>query len=345
MPTAVPLPPGGPSRRVVLRAAGLGGSVLALTASAGCGVRLEHVAAPPAPARVPAPDEAALLRVLTVTSFLAPLAARVTPASATTTRLVTLHREQAAVVRDRLRTAGVPDAITRAAVSGAAAPGAAVSGAAVSATPSSGAPASPTTSSSRPATALALGGAEATAVTSDLLAVLPRLPTADRPLVAAIASCAAAGAVELGRRVAWPTADALPGAAAADLLDSSRAVAYGLEVAAARLQGADRAAVVTTLTTVRHRVLSLLAAAGGAARPEPLGYPLPFPVEGSAAVRRLVVHVLTGLVARGLDPLLDGTVTSGSTATTTLVRLQSDAVALARTWGVAPTAFPGMVTA
>lgn len=342
MTSSAPLTPGGPSRRVLLRAAGLGGSVLTLTAVAGCGVRLEHQPAPTPAARVPVTDEAALLRVLTVTSFLAPLAARTRPGSPTTTRLAALQQAQAGVVRDRLRTAGVPDAVTGAA-------GAPTAPPAQTPAPAPDTSASPTTTSSAPTTVTVtvavLGAAETAALTGDLLVVLPRLSTANRPLVAAIASCAAAGAVELGRPVAWPAADALPGAAAAVLLDSSRAAAYGLEVAAARLDGDERAAVLATLGTVRHRELSLLAAAGRSARPAPLGYPLPFPLDGVAAVRRLVAHVLTGLVASGLDPLTAGTIADGSSATTTVVRLQADAVGMARTWGVSPTAFPGMIAA
>jgi len=325
---------------VLLRAASLGGSVLTLAGLAGCGVRLEHLAAPPPAARVPVTDEAALLRVLTVTSFLAPLAARVRPGSPTTTRLAALQGAQASVVRDRLRTAGVPDAVTGAARAPAAP-------AAQTPSPPSDSAGSPATTTSAPATATiaVLGAAETTALTSDLLVVLPRLSTANRSLVAAIASCAAAGAVELGRPVAWPAADPLPGAAAAALLDSSRAAAYGLEVAAARLEGDERAAVLATLGTMRHRVLSLLAAAGASAHPAPLGYPLPFTLDGVGAVRRVVAHVLTGLVASGLVPLTTGTIARGSSATTTLVRLQADAVGMARSWGVTPTAFPGMVAA
>lgn len=324
MAPAVPPTPGRPSRRVLLHTLGGGGSLLALVALSGCGLRLEHTTPPPAAARVPVPDEAALLRVLTATAFLAPLAARVRPVSPASARIAVLHRQHLGVVRDRLRTAGVPDRIL-----GAAAP------------PATPAPSDASTTSP-PATAAVLARAQATALTSDLLVVLPELGAANRPLVASIAACTAASTAELGATVTWPVGDALPGVAAAALLDTSRAVAYGLEVAAARVAGDERAALLAALTTVRRRVSSLLDAAGGSARPQPLGYPLPFAVTSAATVRRLVEHLLTGLVSRGLDPLTTGAVAPGSTAVTTVVRLQADAVGLARAWGVTPTAFPGM---
>ena len=320
MPVAAPRPRGGlPTRRGVLRAggglAGLGLGAVLTGALGGCGVRLDGA---PAPAPPPVADESALLRVLVSVAYAAAVAARTTPRTVSSARLAALHGAQVAVVRDRLRVAGVDTSVTDAAAQ---------------------APAAPTAADAR-----SLAAVEAAAVLGELLPVAGGdAAVATRALAASVATCCAAGAAEVASAVSWPTAAALPGPAAATLLDATRAASYGVTVATARVAADQRAPYAALLATLSARADSLLAQAGPSAGPPPLGWRLPFPITDPASARRLVQHVLAGLVGAGLDPLVTGAVPAGSRAVDRLVRLQADVVALGRGWGVAPTSFPGMV--
>ncbi len=258
------------------------------------------------------PDEQVLLTAFEAASRLARDAATLTPATDLSRGLIAMHRAQSLVLRDLLRGAGVPDEVVAAAV-----------------------PAAPA-----PPTPAQLAAAEATALTATALDTLSGATTLHRPTLTAVAASRAAAATGLGSTVAWPASDALPGAGLVRLLDATRAVAYGFEIVAAHLADDARAAALATLQQVRQREGGLLSAAGSAAPPEPLGYGLPFPVRTAGEARRLATTILTGLIARGLDPLT--TLPTGSRAIGTLVRLQAEAVTLAAAWGVAPTPFPGM---
>lgn len=320
MPVAVPHPRGGPpTRRGVLRAgsglAGLGLGAVLTGVLGGCGVRLDGE---PAPGPPPVADESPLLRVLVAVAYAVAVASRTTPRTAATARLASRHGTQLAVVRDRLRVAGVDATVTDAA---------------------SQPPSSPTAADAR-----TLARVESAVVLGELLPVAGGdAAVTTRAIAASVATCCAAGAAEVAIGVSWPTAPALPGPAAAALLDATRAAAYGVTVATARVPAAGRAPYAALLATLAARTDSLLAQAGPSAGPVPLGWRLPFPVTDQASARRLVQHVLAGLVDAGLDPLVTGAVPAGSRAVDRLVRLQADAVALGRGWGAAPTAFPGMV--
>ncbi|GAA1891315.1 DUF4439 domain-containing protein [Lapillicoccus jejuensis] len=320
MPVAAPRPRGGlPSRRGVLRTGsgllGLGLAAVLTGSLAGCGVRLDGE---PAPAPAPVADESPLLRVLVAVAYAAAVAGRTTPRSTASARLAALHATQVAAVRDRLRVAGVDDAVTDAAAQP---------------------PSSPTGADAR-----TLVRAESAVVLGELLPVAGGTASiATRVLAAAVATCGAAGAAEVGTPLSWPDAPALPGPAAAALLDATRAASYGVTVATARVPAQQRAPYAALGSRLAVRADSLLAQAGSSAGPPQLGWRLPFPVTDQASARRLVQHVLVGLVAAGLDPLATGAVPAGSRAVDRLVQLQADVVGLARGWGTAPTAFPGMV--
>lgn len=346
MPSDAPPGRGRPSRRTILGAAARVSGAAGIGLLSGCGIRFGGPDPDPRTARPRqrVPDEQVLLTAFHDASRLARGAAALAPATDLTRRLDALHRTQSLVLRDALRRAGVPDQVVTATVptpgvtptpgatptpGGTPAPGS---------TPSSSA--SGPSRSSPPTTPAQLAAAEASALTSPALDVLARTTTPHRPTLTAVAACRAAATTALGSTVTWPASDALPAAETLTLLDATRAVAYGFEIVAAHLQGAARAGALTTLQQVRQRESALVTTAGAAAPPEPLGYDLPFPVTTADEARRLATVVLTGLVARGLDPLT--TLPMGSRAIGAVVRLQAEAVTLGTPWGVAVTPFPGM---
>ncbi|MDQ6896918.1 MAG: ferritin-like domain-containing protein, partial [Actinomycetota bacterium] len=169
----------------------------------------------------------------------------------------------------------------------------------------------------------------------------PPVTAADRAVLVAVVAACATASDQLGTPVAWPATDPLPTAAALPLLDDTRAAGYALVVVAAQSSGDQRAKALTTRTQLTAREAELVALAGTSAPPPPLGYALPFPVTDPDSAARLATLVLTSLVAGGLAPLTP--LPAGSMAVVPLVRFLVDAAAIARTWGVGPVPFPGLV--
>ncbi len=323
VPVAGASVPGGTSRRALLRT-GLGLTALAAASLGGCGIRLEDDAPSiPLLQRRSIPDEATLIATFQSLRSLSQMAGRIPAATALVVELSGLHRTQAEVVRGILTRGGVPGHVIEA---GATSTGTATPGVAVSAPPA--------------ATMALLAAAEAEATSPSTLTRLSAVSVANRVVLTSIAAQRAFAAGPLGATVTWPAADPVPPAGAADLLQASRAVGYAFEVIAAQLDADGRSAALTTLRTVRARVADLVTMAGTAAGPDPLGYALPFPVTTPDLARKLATHVLTQLVARGLDPVAG--LPAGSSALTTVVRLQAQAQQLASGWGAAMAAFPGM---
>jgi hypothetical protein len=265
------------------------------------------------------PDEALLIDAVHRLTTLTQLAGRVPKPSDAVTALGTLHGAQAEVLRARLVQAGVPNHVIDASTP-TSSPSAAVS-----------APASSTTADVK--------AAESATVTA-LLRGLPSTSNDNRTVLASVVAACADGLDRLGDSVIWPAADPVSPDGAATLLEATRAAAYAFQVVAAQTNGNTRAAAITTHAALDTRETELAAMAGSAAPSAPLGYALPFPVNGPTPATKLAVQVLTTLVADGLAPLQN--VPEGSTAVVTLVRFLVGASRLASSWGVAAVPFPGM---
>lgn len=319
---AAPPPRGTPSRRTILRGGALVAIALPTATLTGCGIRLQDDAPPiPLLRRRSIPDEAALVTGVREATVLSQMAARVPGAPESVTRLGGIHRVQADVLHSRLTAGGVPDHVI--------------------ATPTASPTPTAAVSAPPPATVADLAAAERQAATAAALAVVASATTANRVVLAAVTAQRLAAADELGGAATWPAADPLPVVSAATLLEATRSVAYAFEVIAAQLSGAARSAALATSAELAARQRELTAMAGVSAALEPLGYALPFPASTPAAATRLATTVLTSLVALGLGPVTQ--LPRGSSAHTTLVRLQVQAQHLGRSWGVAPVPFPGMV--
>lgn len=331
---------GMPSRRQLLRGALTGTAVVGASMLGGCRVRLEDDApAVPFLERAAIPDEAVLIQTYRQASALAALAARVpAPLAAEVTPQ---HQRQATVLLDILTAGGVPrvaiDPVTPTPVGTPAAPGLPST-----ADPPAATPASTTTPSSPqpPADPAELAAAELEVLAPAALTALAAA-LAHRTLFTAVGAHHAATATLLGATPAWPAAPALPAVLAARALDATRAARYAGQVAAARLTGAHHNQALATLTTLDRRIGDLAEAASGVAAPAPLGYRLPFPVATADDAIRLLATALGSLVAGGLQSAADLPV--AAPAYPHLVRLHTEAVLLARPWGVALTAFPGLV--
>lgn len=313
-----------PSRRLLLRAALAAGGLAGAGAVGGCRVRLQDDApALPFLERRSIPDESLLVQSYRATSALAELAARV--AHPVAAQVAPQHARQAAVIRGILTAGGVPsEAITGPTPSG----------------PATGA--TPTPPPQPPADPAVLAQSELAALAPQALTALAAA-VAHRPLLSAVTAHRAATAAVLGVAPAWPAAPALPFTVAATALDANRAARYAVQVAAAHLGGPSREQALATLATLDRRVAELTAAAAAIARPAPLGYRLPFSVAGPDDAVRLLATALGTLAADGLVSAPDLPV--GSAAYVALVRLHAEAVLLAHPWGVALTAFPGLVDA
>lgn len=316
------------ARRDVLKAAAWG-SLAPAVLLAGCDVRLQDDApALPLLQRRSVPDEAVLVAAVRRTTALGQLAGRVSQPPAAVTALAGLHQTEAGVLRGRLTAQGVPLHV----IDEDPEPGATATTAMTTPTAAVSAP--------PPASAADLGAAEV-AATASLLAAAPPVTVANRPVLLSVASACAIAAEQLGATPAWPPADPLPAAAAVPLLDATRSAAYALQVVAGQTNGDLRARALTTRTQLESRAAELLALAGPAAPPAPLGYVLPFPVTDADTGTRLAGQVLTTLVAGGLEPL--AALPVGSTAVVPLARLLVAAAGLARAWGVATGPFPGLL--
>lgn len=299
-----------PSRREVGRVLGLLGLGSA-AALAGCGLRLEDDAPtiPFVPRRT-IPDEALLIAARRRADALARLAAQVPGAAEAAAR----HTRQVDVLDAILHAGGVPADLVVPTTS-ATASGSRASSSAVTTAPA-------------PVTPADLGAREAALPADGLTS-----GTTQRTLLASIAAHDSATAAALGVPVAWPAGDPLPAPAADSLLGSTRAAAYGIEVAAARTPAGARAELLQALAELRGREAALAALS---TTPAPAGYALPSGLSPQA----LVTHVLGVLVDQGLAPLTH--VPAGSRAVVEVIRLLADAVALAARHGVPPTPFPGL---
>ncbi|MGN6635195.1 MAG: DUF4439 domain-containing protein [Oryzihumus sp.] len=308
------------SRRSVLVALGVA-SAAALT---GCGVRLEDHARslPLAPEHKPAPDERTLLAALADTRSLEQSATAAGAAAGPwPARLAPAHHQQAAVLEQVLRQAGVPVPAVA---------------------PSTGGPSATAT----PATT-APGGARAGLAAQELVAVqTPALITlaAVGPehvtLLAALAAHHGAAATLLGGSAQWPEPSAPTGSPAARLLAATRSAAYGFEVVQAQGDHATAALAAVTRAQLRHRETQLVTLAGDAATPPALGYPLPFPVTTPASARRLARLLMTGLLS-ALAGELRGTA-GNEQALTALVCWLAETAVLGTRWGSPLPAFPGL---
>jgi hypothetical protein len=308
-----------PTRRELLMAVAL--ATVASPLLAACDIRLQDDAPTlPLLQRKSVPDEAVLVDLVHRTASLAQATGRVANPNDAVSSLSTLHQTQSDVIRSRLTVAGVPNHV----IDGA------VASSSTSATAAVSAP---------PATTTKDVAAAENALVASVLGALPTVTAPNRAIVASVVASCGAAVELLGAAVSWPTADPLPPAAAVPLLEGTRSAAYAFQVVAAQTSGSQQAAAVGTHTDLTARGTELAGMAGASAPPEPLGYALPFPVTAPDVAAKLANQVLTTLVAGGLAPL--GTLPTGSTATTTLVRLLVGAQRLGRTWGVAPVPFPG----
>ncbi len=317
------------SRRQVLalsgRLAALGGVVLL----GGCRLRLEDDA-PPVPfvPRRSIPDEALLVAARRRAVELAALAAAVPGQGEVAAR----HLVQAETLLQVLRAGGVPDSRSAPTVTTAAATTPAAGPTASAAVPT-GTPARPTGaapgSTPRGGDRAALAHSEAAADLTGWVGAV-----AQRTVLVAVAVHDTATAALLGSGVVWPAADPLPVEVATELVAGTRAAAYGVEVAAARLPAAARRPLLDTLGTLRARERRLAAIAGPAG---PVARAVPPGLDPQSLVRT----VLGVLVEQGLRPV--EVLPEGSRAAIEVARLQSEAVLLAAVNGVPVPALPGLV--
>ena len=349
-----------PSRRAAL----LG--LLAATTMSGCGIRLEDDAPklPLLPTREPIGGEDALLALLRDS---APLAAALTTDSLRpyAAGLATQRETLAAALRQR----GVPADAVRAAQegrdpsagAGSHADSAGADSAAASPDASPDASADPSGAGSRGTDNVAptvippadpAGSAAASAIAAREL--LPVAAADLRPMLAALAAQRATLAVAAGDRspspssggeptadpAARPAAEPLARDRALAVLAATREAVYGLEVAAARASDSVREKAIDTLAQLRGEVLAQERNLDDDLPATPTAYRLPVRVRDNASATRLVRTLASGLVgayAAQLPPAAEhpgelATLTDGLTA----------ACLLARRWGVAPGAFPGM---
>ncbi|AKU16473.1 DUF4439 domain-containing protein [Luteipulveratus mongoliensis] len=194
----------------------------------------------------------------------------------------------------------------------------------------------PTTTS--PATPV-LGSAEVAFAPGARVADIARASTTYVPMLAAVLASRGAAGQSLGQAPVWPAAR-MPSALAVSLLAAVRPAVYGFEMIAARTPSKERKPVRATLKQLYAARSSLEAAAGAAAPPAQLTYQLPFAITDASSRSRLAQELLTAMVTtaagqaagvRGRPADLSG-----------LLDVWSTAIALSWTWGVAPTAFPGL---
>ena len=310
------------SRRSVLVAWGAASA----TVLAGCAVRLEDHARslPFGPERRPAPDERTLLAALADTRSLEQAATAAGAAAGPwPARLAPAHHQQAAVLEQVLRQAGVP---VPAAIP------------TVSSSPGTSTPATATTTPGQGRAGLA--AQELVAVQTPALITLAGVGAQHVTLLAALAAHHGAAATLLGGSAQWPEPSAPTGTPAARLLAANRSAAYGFEVVQAQGDHATAALAAMTLTQLRHRETELVTLAGDAATPPALGYPLPFPVTTPTSARRLARRLVAGLLS-ALAAELRGAA-GNEQALTGLVRWSAETAVLGTRWGSPLPVFPGL---
>ncbi|MDF8263291.1 hypothetical protein [Luteipulveratus flavus] len=277
---------------------------------AGCGVRLERDAPgiPGLRTAAPPPDSAALLATLGDVRRLE----RVAAASAGWgPRLAAVHRAQEDRISDVVAGLGVR--------------------------PSS----SPSSTRADGGAVGDLAGAEMTFATGAAPADLARTTAAHLPMLAAVAATRGAAATLAGHSPTWPNVTMPPAAVCVALLAAVRPAVYGVEVVAAGVRAnAERKAMRSLLKGLYADRSRLEAAAGTAAPPPPLSYPLPPTASTPQARRQVVAGLLAPVVTATAAQVIQ--VRGEAAPLTGLLDLWSGAVARAWSWGVPPTPFPGL---
>ena len=317
----------------------LGAAAAALVLPAGgCGIRLEEDA-PHVPfvlTRTPVPAEDELVALTLDTRSLADAAAALPGPLAAD--LATLHRHQHAVLRTALAQLGVPaDELDRTA---APSPTASTSTgtSAPEPSPSPPPPSPSSTASLRPDGRLALARDEGAAAAS--AGSLADVAVDLRATVAALHAQRYAAAALLSGRVPTVPRDPVDGADVAALASLTAAAIFLMEVVAARSEGRQRALAGTTLEALRDLRTDQLA--GGATPDEPLGHPLPFPVDSPADAARLARTVL-GTLRSGSGQHLEPVVTAhGAAGMAAMTRWVGAVEVEAHRWGVELQPFPGL---
>lgn len=304
------------SRRVLV---GIGAAgALGLLTSRGLRVDLPEPE-PPAPTRRAVPDEALLVSTVRELRDLRALLARL-PGSeakhAPARAAAAIVEEQDRVLTGRLTNDGVPTEV----IDG---PQRAVVG--PTPAPSPG-PATRADVAAALAAAPALGwGTVAGAAAPNRLVLL------------SATSARFAAAVRLGRPL--PLTGRAPEPVRAALLEETRPLVYGFEVAAAQLsEGARRQAehTVEALQALAEQLES-----GGSAAPPPGGWRLPFPVRTTKDAERLI----RDLIRRAVAATTTTTVARSAGGLEELARWSGRVQALGPPHGVPLTAFPGTVLA
>ncbi|MBM6404696.1 hypothetical protein JQN72_10630 [Phycicoccus sp. CSK15P-2] len=315
-----PVDPSRPGRRTLLS----GATALGVGLLGGCGIRLEDDApqVPLVPARSPVAGEDHLTEMTRESAALAHAAG--TAPGEVAAGLVAVHQRQVTVLRTTLLRRRVPaDAMDVPPSPG------------ITPSPTAPSPTAPVPTARAVATLGAAEAAglvragEAAGVVDDLLG----------PAVAVHAQRFAAASL-LGVPSAQPPAVAVDGDVVADLVDAVDAVVYFLQVAAARSDGARRKRADATLGSLG--ALRVEVAAGGVDPSPALGHPLPFAVEGGAAVDRLARTALGDLratLAASVGALVEAHDAAGAAAS---VRWLGATEVETHRWGLPLAPFPGL---
>ena len=174
----------------------------------------------------------------------------------------------------------------------------------------------------------------------EVLDDLRRSSTLNRAMLVSLTAQHAESARLLGTPVDWPPLEGPVGAAAVPVLARTRPAVFGLEVAAARSRGEERATYESVLDAVRSTTRALTTLAGDAAPLPPLGYDLPEPLDDEGerlALARALVH--------DIEPAVLSVVSrAGSDVDQmrSLVRLVAETQSWAHQLEVDPVPFPGM---
>ena len=316
------------TRRAVLRWGVGGGALAAGLTLAGCGVRIDDGATVPFLTRQRMADEDILLAAYRREVVLVRLTGAATDPDPATVALVRSaaprHTEHAAAVRAILVAGGVPDHLIDPPTS---------TGSATGSQTGSTTPPPPV-----PATVAAIRDAALEAAGPAATSAVDRATTDHALVLASVAAHAAVLAASLGGPP--PSSPALPASAAAALLPPTRAAAYAVEVAAARIPAADRTRALATVAWLRARERDWVTAAGPLAPLPDLGFRLPGPVASPAEATASIGAALAGLVAVGLSPLATSDRPAGMAGA--VVSAHVETIRHAMTWGVPLSAFPGL---
>ncbi|MFC7491880.1 MULTISPECIES: hypothetical protein [unclassified Knoellia] len=317
----------GPSRRLVTA----GAVGVAVTALAGCGIRLEDDAprVPLVPTRSPIEGEDALLRLLAAVQAAA--VAPADPKQRISPLLAPLHQRQARVLHDALRQRGVPeDQLSLPSTP---------PSASTSAGPSTSSSPSPSPSTA-PATLVAVERSVVTAGAGCALAEVELRPT----LLALLGQAHAA--LEIATLEPDPAPD-VPAvwstpAALAPLVTALRSATYLLEVAAARSPQPARRAGLEGIGRLGRLTAELVTATGDAAPAPELGRALPRRVTTPAEAASLAKEAMTTLLATFGSALAPLSERDADSAFTAVPRWLGTVAAQTHRHGVPLAPFPGL---